>query len=63
MEDYKEYTKRQHGTVQDTSMETVRNFEDMALKFHVTFCTIFRHMLLHRIISSSSSKYLMLALP
>ena len=43
-------------------METVRNFEGIAVKFHVKFCTIFRPMLLSCIISSSS-RYLMLALP
>ena len=62
MQNYNEYIKHQHGTVQDTSMETVRNFEGIAVKFHVKFCTIFRPMLLSCIISSSS-RYLMLALP
>ena len=64
MENYNEYIKLQHGTVQDTSRKTVRNFDDIAVKFHVKFCTIFRLMLLNCIISSSSSsRYLMLALP
>lgn len=64
MKGYNEYIRLQHGTVQDTSMERVRNFDDMALKFHVKFCTIFWPMLLNGIISSSSSsRYLKLALP
>jgi len=39
------------------------NFDDMVLRFRVKFCTIFRHMLLNYIISSSNRRNLMLALP
>ena len=63
MEDYNEHIKLHHGTVQDTSMETLQNFDDIAVTFRVRFCTIFRPMLLNCIISSSSSRFLMLALP
>jgi hypothetical protein len=61
MEDYNEYIKLQQVTVQDTSMETLRNFDDVAVKFHVKVCTICRSLLLNCIISSR--RYLMLALP
>jgi hypothetical protein len=63
MEDYNKYIKLQQVTIQDSSMETVRNFDEIAVKFHVKFCTICRPMLLNFIINSSSSRYLMLALP
>lgn len=37
MEDYNGYIKLQHGTVKDTSREAVRNFDGIAVKFHVKF--------------------------